>query len=479
MIVENEFYSMSTYKDQETIVSLKKTSFINLISDTFVDGYDEYQADSAHFIELSDFQAVLNKYFMILMQDNVEEVKKILFSLYQIFLTPNINLTSYCISFHDSMFGLYIFDKIQKEIFLPAAPYFLQLFIEMIFRDRDNFFFSYCINNGILDIIMHFKNSLPNNYYPLLMVFSYNLYSFCSDLIVEDTSEYNRIIREVFLEAKNEEHSFLSILVLINLLRNVKIADQEKNDLFFNFINLISGYDSQIILVSSMWSLYFWFKNSWEYASPYITEQFVIMISENIQHSELEVIVKISLYIYSYLWAVLDDVKKSYVEKNFPLELILSMIRSDVEDIAKLSLVNINNFICEKESNCSEFLSMDGFDKVLETMTSGSTKVKIEAGFVITTALDFIPIESLENYLTANLVQILCEICMIDGTEDFQLIIRILNFFCKILPDYSWIISTFEETGFLGELQSLDKSYLDEIITLFDETVRQITSQAI
>lgn len=470
---------MIKYKSKKEVLSYKKTSFVSLLSSTFQDGYEEYEKDSSNLLNKKEFESILNQGFSYLMQENIDEVINTLFTLYKHFTTPNIDLTDDSHTIQLSIFCLYIFEYIIKPNFLPATPIFLQLFIEIIYKDKSNSIIEYCINHGSIEIIMYLKNSLPKIYYPLIMIFSYNLYSFCADFILTETNEYTRILNEVFDQIDNINFAFLSLLATINILRSTIIKNHDNNTRFFQIIEQCVKDSSPVVSINSMWCMYFWFKNSWENAAPYIDENLMAMLSDNIKASEFGEIIATSLYIYSFCWAVSDDLKKSYVEKYFPIDEIFLMTHSDDDDISLLALNNLNNFICDKYPNVTEFLLKGGFDYALEVMESGSTRCKIEAGFLIITAFEFITDDMMESYVNDNMISSLCEICMIESSDISELTIRILQFFCKILTNFSWIISVFDEIDFINEMQSFENSDLFDIISELDNEVQQIIHQQV
>lgn len=459
-------------------MNYKNTTLINFLTNTFNGAFEDLQDNSSHFVDFTEFEVIIKKGFESLIEENIYGVAEALFRLYQHFLTPdtNVDLTKYCQAFSISQFCFFLLIKIKESEFLPITPYFLQLFIEILAKDKSNNFARYCIDYGAVEIIMYLKN-VASEYYPLIMIFAYDLYNFCSDYIVKKTTEFYTLLEGVFNELNNEEYSFLSLLVLINLLRETQIENEKLNQHFFQKIIICIKSDSQDISISAMWCVYFWFQNSWENAFPFISEDFIETLSNNIKESKFEDIKKLSLYVYSFLWAISDDTKKSDVERYFPFEEVLSMIdysKCSDDDTCTLCVVNLNNFICDKNSNFTYFLSNKGFELVLSALKCRSSKCKQEVGFLITTALDFIPENLIQSYINNDLIVDLCELCLLGNSD---LMMKILKFFYQILLNFPCIIPILEENNFLDEVRATDDPKVNEMVNVLERNIQETINQ--
>ncbi|OHS94786.1 hypothetical protein TRFO_39045 [Tritrichomonas foetus] len=473
------------YKDTELTSSVnKKTAFINLVSDHFstssFEQWDPHLETRPIIMNVNEFQNLLDHGAHEFLNNNLEEVNNILLHLYDIFVIPDIDLKNYSELFQTSFFCSRILLYLKEESYLPIVPFFVQLCIEIIAHGNNPSFCSYIEGSySIIETLMVVRNRyfyIPKykDVIPLISLLCYNIYYFYGENIVNQTTEIYAL-QQLFLEEQNEPYIFLP---MINILRNLSISDDSTNRNFFEFIKIANDHENPQVVEYSMWCLYFWFKNSWNYAASFIKKEFVKPLSKKIKEPENEIILTIALYIYSYLWFVEDDEQNLLVSQCFPYENVLQLIFHSNSEIVSLVLVNINNCISISHFYMSFFISKGIIPYILQYAQEGQINVKNEAGYLLATIFSNARNGEIDEFKNVKVLSILCELCTID---DKDLIFVMIETFLRFIQEDQGIIQLFLSLDFQNELTFLSEQYneseigemIDRLLTIVSQFIQQ------
>ena len=462
---------MNSYKNDNTI-KLKAGSIPRLITFIFDNSnyYEDFEINNNNpFYNPSEFEAILIEGFQYTINEDIAELIEILLNLYKFFCIQDIDFSIYCNYAQSSQFFFLLFQKIWEKKYQIIVPYFLQLCIEIIYKDNSHSFCEYCINQNAIEFIVEAKSSPEiNSYFPILIIFSYNIFYFCTGAIINDTNEFDSL--QKLCNAANGQYAFLSFFAMINLLRNTKIAGILPNKLFFSTVILAANSSNDLESESSLWCLYFWFKNNWENSLTFINKELTTLLLTKIKISQDLTHVKIALYIYSYFWLFNDDQIHIDIETIFPYDEVLQLIFNNDIELSSLAIINFHNFIVRKSYNLSYFEKKDGIKTLFYIAENGSIQNKIDAGLLLCTIFYASPKLLTEKYLTEKNINLLCDLLYLN---DMKLVDCILHFLLILISDNDFILNIISNQLFLEFLTNIQEESNDENIKEISDQIFQ------
>lgn len=448
--------NIDVYKENEQEAIYTKSSVINSVSKYFVNIFD--QEIVAALLSNTDFELLLIQGTEFILQKDIGQLAEVITRLYHHFLTPKVDLTNFCQQITISQFAFFLFNYITNPEFSPLSKLFLELFIEVMAKDKEQTTIIYIVDHEGIEKANIIKNIYPE-LYPLVLIFLYNIYSISSLVLSKEQTNIICVVKDLIQVMRNEDWCFLSVLVLQNLLRDMQITDPDCNKIFFSSIIKTIDIDvSPDVTLGCFWCLYQWFTCSWQYSAPYINKSLLSLLVKNIE-SQSQDIASISLYVYSIVWAVEDENTKSLVEEKFPFDQIMILMNCPVEDISVYSLVNLNNFVIEKPSNLLFFIENDGMNLLLSNFSERCHKAKLEGSYFLTSLLSLIPRDKIGDFLIPDLAEILCDVCQLD---ELILTNRILYLCKELIPDFP---EFFEMLNFFNFIEIIEANTNTDDIT--------------
>lgn len=451
---------MDLYKNSSESFQDTQKQFFEKINQGLSDCFENIIKD--HDFELfseRDFCDMLSKASEALESGDFENLVSILQVIMNQFLIPQKEIQHVrCKIFQQSLLCHQLMAIIDQSCYCHLFPYILQLFINILAFEDGNSFVIFNLDKNGIEVVMHHKKTMPERYLPLVFMYAYNIYSHCSEYIINETTELLDYINlcEKLINSDVSSNYFLIPLAIINILRKEKVEEEQLPENFFtNLIYIAESKDTRVSIFP-MWCLYFYFKNNYNYTYPskYINKNLINLLTKKIMIMNDLTETKIAMYILAICLSILEDKKKHKFLELIPINQIINLMNIEEKEISALSIILCHNIIALCPLYIEFLVENHAFDNACEIAKNGPLNCKSEAGFLIINLIRNCTKEMKDQLLNPDILTIIIDLIQVNNNE---LSISICGFIINYMPIYPWIASFLLNENFDYMINSLQE----------------------
>ena len=381
-----------------------------------------------------------------------------------------------------STLHLRLFDWIDDPDLQILCPYIVLIFVDLVAKCGFAFF-ERSVYNHVLEKVIHIWNMYPY-IRPEISLLCYNLYYY-AELSRHSTSYFAMRISKIAMDSVRDS-SQISIwlpFALSSIMRGVRLVSNDSNEKFVNaVVHVINFTETPEVRRACLWSVYFWFKNGIQSArdretdkelpraDQFLTEDFMIMISELVWCDDVEVL-SITLYLLAWMWHLPKSQRNTsllrHLEMHMLLDRVIEIARAEDNLISYYAILVLENYADFDSERCRVVLHGQDIVAMIDLrLAEGTTAQKSAASWLLCRLMYRGSATDLEELVTPDRLLMLLD--QVAGA-DTGLTKMIYDVITNLLRQIEWVADFLLAENFDQVLLDGADPYYDGIDTvLFD-----------